>query len=529
MSRNYHSLLNVLTSAAFSYSKSSFHQGEPDPTPTITGTLGGTFTATPSGLSINASTGTIDLSASTIQPYTITYTVSGVSADFNLSITAAPYLPFQMQFEVASGVSKTITIPNTVGSSYTVNWGDGATTTETAGTISHTYNDGTYTDVTNPIVSIGAEDDTGSFTRLAFAAGGSASDVLDITQWGSISWSNMAASFRGCNNSGFTTISATDTPDLSSVTSIGAMFRSCTNLATINNINNWDVSNVTNMAELFQSAPAFNQDLNSWDVSNVTTLNETFENASSFNGDISSWDVSSVTNMSETFFGATPFNQDVSGWNVSSVTTMYQMFNGCSSFNQDLSNWNVSNVTNMAALFSGCSAFNQDISGWDTSSATTMSSMFNGATVFNADISGWDTGSVTSMGYMFRSANAFNQDISGWDVRNVTSFSRMFNPATSFNQNLGSWDLRTAGTVMTKVFGGSTSMSTANYTDTIVGWANYVNTNSGPYNVSMASQTNQTFDNSRGGGSAFEDAESARTYLTGATANWTISSDTIIN
>ena len=37
------------TSAAFSYSKSSFHQGEADPTPTITGTTGGTFSATPSG------------------------------------------------------------------------------------------------------------------------------------------------------------------------------------------------------------------------------------------------------------------------------------------------------------------------------------------------------------------------------------------------------------------------------------------------------------------------------------------------
>ena len=92
------------TSAAFSYAKSSYHQDEADPTPTITGTTGGTFSATPSGLSINASTGTIDLENSTIQAYTITYTVSGVSANFSLSVTASPFIAntFSMQFDSAS-------------------------------------------------------------------------------------------------------------------------------------------------------------------------------------------------------------------------------------------------------------------------------------------------------------------------------------------------------------------------------------------------------------------------------------------
>ena len=109
MSRHYHSLLNVLTSAAFSYAKNSYHQDEADPTPTITGTTGGTFSATPSGLSINASTGTIDLENSTIQAYTITYTVSGVSANFSLSVTASPFLAntYSMDFD---GASSTINV-----------------------------------------------------------------------------------------------------------------------------------------------------------------------------------------------------------------------------------------------------------------------------------------------------------------------------------------------------------------------------------------------------------------------------------
>ena len=91
----------VGTSASFSYSASSYHQDESDPTPTITGTAGGTFSATPSGLSINTSTGTIDLDNSTIQSYTITYTVSGVSSSQSLAVTASPFLAntYSMQFD----------------------------------------------------------------------------------------------------------------------------------------------------------------------------------------------------------------------------------------------------------------------------------------------------------------------------------------------------------------------------------------------------------------------------------------------
>ena len=108
--------LGPSVSAAFSYAKSSYHQDETDPTPTITGTTGGTFSATPSGLSINASTGTIDLSASTIQSYTITYTVDGVSADFSLGVTASPFIlnTYSMDFDGAQD-SRIVTEIDTTG------------------------------------------------------------------------------------------------------------------------------------------------------------------------------------------------------------------------------------------------------------------------------------------------------------------------------------------------------------------------------------------------------------------------------
>ena len=82
-------------------------------------------------------------------------------------------------------------------------------------------------------------------------------------------------------------------------------------------------------------------------------------------GHIISWDVSNVTDMSNLFKDKSEFNDDISKWlAVSNVTNMEKMFyNGCS-FNQDINTkeitkengdvyiaWNVSNVTNMKHMF----------------------------------------------------------------------------------------------------------------------------------------------------------------------------------
>ena len=75
--------VNALDNAAFSYSQSSYSPTDADPTPTITGLAGGTFSAgtglvfVDSGSNTGSSTGEIDLSASTIASYTITYTTAG--------------------------------------------------------------------------------------------------------------------------------------------------------------------------------------------------------------------------------------------------------------------------------------------------------------------------------------------------------------------------------------------------------------------------------------------------------------------
>ncbi len=63
--------------ASFTYPSATYCTSGPAQIPTITGLLGGSFSATPAGLSINPTTGTIDLSLSALGIYTLSYTTNG--------------------------------------------------------------------------------------------------------------------------------------------------------------------------------------------------------------------------------------------------------------------------------------------------------------------------------------------------------------------------------------------------------------------------------------------------------------------
>ena len=60
---------------------------------------------------------------------------------------------------------------------------------------------------------------------------------------------------------------------------------------------------------MFIGATSFNQPLNNWDVSNVTDMGGMFMYASSFNQPLNKWNVSKVKNMNYMFADATSFNQ----------------------------------------------------------------------------------------------------------------------------------------------------------------------------------------------------------------------------
>jgi surface protein len=187
---------------------------------------------------------------------------------------------------------------------------------------------------------------------------------------------------------------------------------------------------VTDLAGTFWAASLFNDaNISAWDVSNVTTMESMFQSASAFNRPIGGWDVSSVTTMREMFRGASAFNQPIGGWDVSNVTTMRQMFNDASAFNQPIASWDVSSVTTMREMFLGASAFDRSLSNWERSaspgvSASTVSnvnnmdSMFEGAAAFDRRLGAWKLNDDVVIGDLLTgsgmSSSCYDATLIGW-------------------------------------------------------------------------------------------------------------------
>ena len=303
-----------------------------------------------------------------------------------------------------------ITLSESYNYYFSIDWGDGT---------SETF-EGNISEITHEYANSGEFDITiekgenGNFPYIKIDDPTSRVSVVEISQWGNVSWESFTKSFRDCEN---LDITATDSPILSNVEQMNEAFWGCISLVNENeSISNWDMSNVIDISYIFLDTK-IDIPLN-WDLSNIERLTSVFEQTN---------------------------------------------------FNQDLSNWDITSAQYINGLFFNNESFDQDISGWNTSNITSMNRTFLASRSFNQNISGWDVSNVTDMQFMFGSANKFNQDISNWDVSNVQRFDYMFSKADSFDQNLAEWDIssmESADGMFQNV-----TLSTDNYDEILIGWS----------------------------------------------------------
>ncbi|SEL91780.1 Por secretion system C-terminal sorting domain-containing protein [Maribacter orientalis] len=417
----------------------------------------------------------------------------------NITTEALPFITTWKTDNPGVSEGNQITIPTFSGETYdfTVDWGDGTSDTNINGDITHTYEvPGTYQ------VSI-----AGTFPRIYFYGNHNPGSndvlkILSVNQWGTITWTSFESAFEGCSN---LDVLAQDIPNLSLVSSLKLMFDGCANLVGNSSINNWDVSNVSNMDGVFANALIFNQNINGWDTSRVTTTSGMFFKARSFSQPLNSWNVTNVEDMSFMFGSADEFNQPLDLWNTTSTKNMNGMFEYAIEFNQPLDSWNVSNVENMQSMFLGARSFNHPLNSWNVSNVTNMYGMFQEAGVFNQPLNSWNIKSVNNLSSMFWNATSFNQNIADWNVSNVTYMNSTFKNAMSFNQDLSNWNIVNVSS-MYEMFS-ATSGTTEIYDKTLIGWSNL-----------PTLQNNVVFD---GGNSQYCESEEARQYLID-TYGWTI-------
>ena len=178
---------------------------------------------------------------------------SGAAADLNFTFsvnTATSGSTTSTQFQLPFVSTGFTTVD--------VDWGDGNTDTITtwnqAETL-HTYSaSGIYTIKIANVVN-----------AFQFGGGGDKDKLNVVSNCGQLNL-NTALAFNGCSNMTWT---ATDAPTISS-TSLSGTFRECT--AFDGNINNWDVSSVTNFFAFLYLANSFTGALDNWDIGSVTNF-----------------------------------------------------------------------------------------------------------------------------------------------------------------------------------------------------------------------------------------------------------------
>lgn len=172
-------------------------------------------------------------------------------------------------------------------------------------------------------------------------------------------------------------------------TTCSSWFCGCTNLTSIEGIENLNTSYVNYMSEMFAQC------------SNLETL------------DLSHFNTENVVNMSKMFYGCTKLHDlNISSFNTENVKYMNEMFDGCSSLETlDLSHFNTRNVlySGLNYMFNGCSSLSSlDVSNFTTDKPRMqLDGLFKGCSSLQTlDLSSFSIGGASSVTDMFDGCSA---------------------------------------------------------------------------------------------------------------------------
>ena len=235
------------------------------------------------------------------------------------------------------------------------------------------------------------------------------------------------------------------------------MFKRCSSLSYIENINKWNTSKVTDMSYIFYECENLLSlpDISNWDTSNVTNINSIFIGCRNLLSlpDISLWNTSKMTNMSYAFHGCSSLKSlpDISRWDISNVIDIKFMFSHCSSLSTlpDISIWNISKVKNIEYLFSYCSSLSRlpEISKWNISLIEDLTGLFRQCRnlLYLPDISKWDITNVKNISYLFDGCSKLKKlpNISIWNASNFINLDSVFSncPSLLYLPDISKWDL----------------------------------------------------------------------------------------
>ena len=196
------------------------------------------------------------------------------------------------------------------------------------------------------------------------------------------------------------------------ITDASGMFSDCSLLCNLDDISEWDTSNITDMSFMFR---------------NCTLLSLP---------DLSKWNLINVTNIKYMFSGCKSLKSlpDLSGWNTNRIINMSNLFEDCESLISlpDLSKWNMKNVINIDSMFKGCKSLSSlpDLSKWDIKNVTSIENMFHECKSLEVlpDLSRWNVSNATNMRRLFMNCISLTSlpDMSKWDIKNLTNIQEMF-------------------------------------------------------------------------------------------------------